>query len=75
MKIHLNILKVKDYEGDRLLCSTFSSDGTKLFVGGLKGFIFNFIIQGIYCYDTNTFQLNFKIPVESGIVWKLLYLK
>jgi hypothetical protein len=36
--------------------------------------IFN-IFLGVYCYDTSSFQLNFKIPVESGIVWKLLYLK
>eukprot|EP01080_Neovahlkampfia_damariscottae_P008180 gene8180-8_t len=60
-----NVEHISEYEGNRLLCSTFNSDGTRIFVGGLTG---------AYCYDTNSYEMKYKISIETGIVWSILHL-
>lgn len=52
--------------GTRLQAVTFTPDGERIIVGGFTG---------IYCYDLKTFEMKYRIEIDSGIVWCLKYLK
>lgn len=59
-----NVEHIKNYKGNRLLTVATKEDGSKIFTAGLNG---------VYCYD-DQYQYQYRINIETGIVWAILYL-